>query len=96
MWVEESHVYTFLEMTYHLKRPIQTESTDSHPNSGSTLGKKKELKKIEDNTDTQGKETEMLFKTNTHDVAHKMRCHVATYPISSLWHEKKDLADYTR
>lgn len=41
---------------------------------------------IEDNTDTQGKETEMLFKTNTHNVAQKMRCRVPIHPISSLWH----------
>lgn len=72
-------------MTHHLKRPIETDSIDSRPNPGSTLGKKKKLKKkIEDNTDTQGKETEMLFKTNTHNVAHKMRCHVPIHPISSL------------
>ena len=72
-------------MTHHLKRPIETDSIDSRPNPGSTLGKKKKLKKkIEDNTDTQGKETEMLFKTNTHNVAHKRRCHVPIHPISSL------------
>lgn len=41
IWVEKSHVYTFLEMTHHLKRPIETDSIDSHPNPGSTLGKKK-------------------------------------------------------
>ena len=72
-------------MTHHLKRPIETDSKDSHPNSGSTLGEKKKTKEDRRyNTDTQGKETEMLFKTNTHDVARKMRCHVATYPMSSL------------
>lgn len=44
MWVEKFHVYTFLEMTHHLKRPIETDSIDSHPNPGSTLGKKKKTK----------------------------------------------------
>lgn len=31
-------------MTHHLKRPIETDSIDSRPNPGSTLGKKKKTK----------------------------------------------------